>query len=375
MLGREIGRAAASGLLASCILASGAWAQPKVLPAPLAGEGLTAAETVVIGRAVRTAQGWSHQWPGVYFEAAFEGPRIFFDIGPGDRIVRVTVDGEPAAHLTKPSGRYRVDGLGEGPHVVRVEIVTESQAAPNQFGGFFLDGEGRAAAAPRPGRQIEFIGDSHTVGFGNTSATRDCTKDEVWATTDTSQAYGPMVARHFKADYQVNAISGRGVVRNYAGRPGRTLPQAYPHALLETTDAYDGQGWRPDLIVIALGTNDFSTALAPGEPWADRAALQADFVKTYVAFMRDLRRLNPQARFVLWAADVAEGEVQAQVEKVVRKLQEDGETRLSYVAVNKLAMSGCAWHPSLEDDRIIAEAIIKAVDAQPHVFSHRRSGG
>jgi hypothetical protein len=39
------------------------------------------------------------------------------------------------------------------------------------------------------------------------------------ATTDNSQAFGPKVAKHYAADYQVNAISGRGIVRNFNGSP------------------------------------------------------------------------------------------------------------------------------------------------------------
>lgn len=343
-------------------LTTSAAAQPRVTATPLAGEGLVQIPADVVGRAVRQETGWSYQWPGVHFEAAFDGATVWFDIGPGEQIIRVVVDGALAGQLVRPQGRYRVDGLEAGVHRIRVEIVTESQAAPNLFGGFWIDKAARPTAINRMARQIEFIGDSHTVGFGNTSSTRECTREEVWATTDTSQAYGPIVARRFMADYQINAISGRGVVRNYAGRSGRTLPQAYPHSLLEAEDVYDGAGWKPDLIVIALGTNDFSTPLAPAERWPTREALQVDFVESYVRFVQDLRRRNAQAQFVLWAADVAEGEVQTQVEKVVARLAESGERRLVYVPVNRLAMSGCAWHPSLEDDRLIAEAIIGAVD-------------
>jgi lysophospholipase L1-like esterase len=354
-------------------LATPAFAEPRVSPAPSPSVAQAQAQTPVaaevVGRAVRRGAGWLHQWPGVYFEAAFQGTTVWFDIGGGDQIVRVLVDGAPLARLNKPLGRYRVEGLEAGPHVARVEIVTESQAAPNLFGGFFLDGQGALMAPKRLDRQIEFIGDSHTVGFGNTSPTRECTREDVWARTDTSQAFGPIVANRFRADYQINAISGRGIVRNYAGRPGRTLPQAYPYALLETQDVYEGAGWRPDLIVVALGTNDFSTPLAASEPWATREALHADFVEAYTSFVQTLRRRNPDAYLVLWATDIADGEVQAQVQKVVARLRAEGEGRLSYLAIDKLAMTGCAWHPSVDDDRRVATAIIEAVEAQGDVFA------
>src|SRR6185312_14756892 len=107
--------------------------------------------------------------------------------------------------------------------------------------------------------QIEFIGDSHTVGYGNTSRTRECTQDDVWKTTDNSQSFGPLIAGHYAADYQINAISGRGIVRNYNGTPGDTLPVAYPYVLFDKKEEYSDPHWKPQIIVISLGTNDFST--------------------------------------------------------------------------------------------------------------------
>ena len=198
-----------------------------------------------------TADG-TYQWPGLYFEATFKGDSAWFETGPGDVILHVSVDGTSVGTLVKPrAGTWRVDGLEKGTHVVRVDAVTESQDEPNSFKGFALPaGFGGRATAPRQ-RQIEFIGDSHTVGYGNTSKTRDCTEDDVWKTTDSSAAFGPQVGRHYDADYQINAISGRGIVRNYGGFAADTLPQTHPFVLFDKTEAYNDPAWQPQLIIIA----------------------------------------------------------------------------------------------------------------------------
>ena len=316
-----------------------------------------------IQRGAATTPDYERQWPGSYFETAFKGTAIYLKIGAGDVILHVLVDDHPPVPLVKPrEGVYLLDGLPSGPHRVRVEVVTEGQAGASGFGGFYPAPGTKAMPVRARARQIEFIGDSHTVGYGNTSPSRQCTTDQVWATTDTSQGIAGLIARRYGADYQVNAISGRGVVRNYGGFAADTLPMAYPFVLFDKAQLYSDPGWRPQLIVIALGTNDFSTPLKPGEKWATRDALHADYEASYVRFVQDLRRRNPRAQFVLWATDLAGGEIDAEVRKVVDKLRAAGERRIDYVPVRGLGMTGCDWHPSTADDRTIADAISKAID-------------
>src|SRR4051812_147028 len=193
----------------------GALAGPRLEPVSGASPGTKSLPAVAAGRVGASGQ---YQWPGLYFEARFTAPRVYFSIGSGDVILRVLVDGTSVGTLVKPMpGAYVIDGLADQAHLVRIEAVTESQSAPNTFGGFSLPAAGKPLRMARRRHQIEFIGDSHTVGYGNTSQTRECTQDDVWKTTDSSRAFGATVARHYDADYQINAISGRGVVRNYNG--------------------------------------------------------------------------------------------------------------------------------------------------------------
>jgi lysophospholipase L1-like esterase len=327
------------------------------------------------GRVARTSADGStdrYQWPGIYFEARFKGQSVYFRTGPGDVILHALVDGASIGTLVKPApGTYRIDGLSSGEHTVRIDAVTESQAASNVFGGFALPAGAKALRPAHRSRQIEFIGDSHTVGYGNTSTSRDCTQDEVWATTDNSQSFGPKVARHYGADYQINAISGRGIVRNYGGSPGDPLPVAYPFVLFEHSVRYEDAGWRPQIIVIALGTNDFSTPLNPGEKWATRAELHADYETTYVTFIERLRARNPRAFIILWATDIADHEIQREADKVVGEMRAKRDGRIAFLPINALAMTGCHWHPSVADHDKIAMELIRFIDDR-HLASSAR---
>ena len=323
----------------------------------------------------RVAQGSSsgsylRQWPGTYFETALEGESALFRIGPGDAAVHLLVDGRQIETLVKPApGYFRIDGLAPGKHRLRIEFASESQAGPTEFGGFYAETGVRGTAVPAHERQIEFIGDSHTVGYANTSSKTECSEDEVWATTDSSRGFGPLLAKRYDADYRINAISGRGIVRNYNGFKATTLPEAYRATWFDSDASPVAQHWSPQLIVIALGTNDFTTALHDGEKWTSRAALHADYERTYVAFMRQLRAANPKAYFIVWATDMAGGEIETEALKVVEALRAGGERRITFMPFDKLKFGACHAHPSLADDALIATRLARIVDSQPRIWN------
>lgn len=310
--------------------------------------------------------GLRRQWPGTYAESAFVGSEAYFRVGPGEVALRVRVDGAAPVPLVKPApGLYRVTVAGTAAsHRLRVDVASESQAGPTSFGGFFVAAGVRPAALPARSRQVEFIGDSHTVGYGNTSATRECSGDELFATTDTSLGVAPRVAARFDADYQVNAISGRGVVRNFNGFAGDPLPKIYPFVLFDKAAVAGDANWRPEAIVISLGTNDFAMPLNAGERWTRREALQADFVAAYAQFVHELQQRHPQAYVLLWAAGSEDSELATQVRQVVQQVKQSGRARIGFVAVPDLSASGCHWHPSVADDERIASALARHLAAQ-----------
>jgi lysophospholipase L1-like esterase len=351
---------AAASLLTMGAAAPGITA--RVAPVPATAARVAPLTTLVNGRVLRGAEGYTRQWPGSYFETAFRGKAAIFRVGAGEVRLHLLIDGRTIGTLVKPrAGFYRVDGLMPGRHRLRVEVASESQAAPTTFGGFFAPRGTTPEPIPPRRRQIEFIGDSHTVGYANTSNKHDCTEDEVWATTDTSRAFGPILARRHDADYEINAISGRGVVRNYNGFAADKMPEAYPFVLFDKQQRAERGAWHPQVIVVALGTNDFSTALHAGEPWPTRAALHADFEATYLRFVRTLRARDPQAFIILWATDMAAGEIEAQAGKVAETLRADGDRRVAFAPIDGLSFAACHNHPSLIDEQRIADRIDRVI--------------
>jgi len=304
------------------------------------------------GRAVAEAGGtYRFGWPAVYFEAHFWGSAISVDVASDSDFYRLLVDGRERMRLERPHGAVTVSGLTPGEHVVRLEKLTESQTGGGRFRGFFLAGPGRRLAPPAPRPGVEFVGDSYTVGYGDASPRRSCTRAEVHDTTDSQRAFGPLAAKRLGYDYRVIAYSGFGIVRNYNGnRAGETMPLLYPRSLPDAAEVATKAAWRPKVIVINLGTNDFSTSLHAGEAWANGEALHAAYRAGYVAFARRLMAEQPQARLVLmdgpsFAADV-EAVAQALASPRVRTLR-----------FGELALDGCDFHPSLADHEKLAKLV------------------
>lgn len=360
-------------LASALFLIAAAHAQPVVHKAS-APSGLHALSMSIGGRTLATpassepafgGQDFTYQWPGIYFRAAFQGTQVYFRTVKGDQILHIVADDHPVGILVKPApGVYEVDGLSQGKHTITVLVATESQSGPDTFGGFAIPASEKALSPAHRPRQIEFIGDSHTVGYGNLSTTHTCTRDEVWARTDDTGAFGAITAAHYDADYQMNAISGRGVVRNYDGFQADTLPQAYPYILFDKKQQYSDPSWNPQVLVIALGTNDFSTPLHAGERWQTRNDLHADYEATYLPFLDKLRARNPKALIIVWATDMIQGEIAAEAQKVVQTMNQHGDQRVTFLLVSGLSFGACDFHPSAADDQAIAGKLIQVIDKE-----------
>jgi lysophospholipase L1-like esterase len=318
------------------------------------------------GRTVAEADG-SHRfgWPGTYFESRFDGTAVTVSAESGSEFMRVLVDGEEKLVFKRPG---RVDAtlsaLPAGPHTIRLEKLTESQTAGGRFLGFFPAGDTRPLPPAARARRIEYIGDSYAVGYGNTAPGRTCPGTGVHDTTDTQQAFGPILARKLDADYRVVAYSGFGVVRNYnGGRRGESLPSLYPRLIPDDPAHVAGEeaAWKPHLIVINLGTNDFSTPLHAGEPWATPEALRAAYRSRYVEFARSLMRRNPEAQLVLMGSDAFYGEV----EQVAESLNRAAKRPVVTVRFGELELTGCDYHPSLADHRALADLLEKTLAGLP----------
>ncbi|WP_243710214.1 cellulose binding domain-containing protein [Micromonospora sp. KC213] len=311
------------------------------------------------GRVKTSGDAVRYSWPGVYFEGRVRGTGVGIVLNDSAADYIVQVDGTTVATLVTPGQTTRwITGLSNTEHTVRLVKRNESPWSTSEFGGFVAAPGGEILARPAPrSRQIEFIGDSLTAGYGNTSTSRDCTGDQVNRTTNTDVSYGALVARRLSADYQINAFSGRGMVRNYNGSdPGTDYRTYYDRALLNVPgDMWSPGTWKPQLVVVYLGTNDFSTALNPGEPWTAES-LVAAYRTAYSTFLQKLRTRYGTATTIV---AVGASPFADSVQQVVQERTNAGDNRVRYWALdsNGLDLLGCHWHYSTRDHQLIADRL------------------
>lgn len=175
----------------------------------------------------------------------------------------VIIDGAaPVALESKPGiGRLQVArGLTAGEHTVTLIRRNESQVGKVDITGFQLRGQ-TLLPAPAKTRKVEFIGDSITCGYGNEVVTD--TPDSFPFTSkgqNAWNAYGAVTARLLDADYSAVSYSGRGMYRNFSGGGGLTGPAFWELVLPDdpASPKWDVSRYVPDVVVVNLGTNDFS---------------------------------------------------------------------------------------------------------------------
>ncbi|UUU20348.1 SGNH/GDSL hydrolase family protein [Streptomyces sp. DSM 40750] len=332
---------------------------------PSRAAGGTRARFHTVGRVKKGDDGTvRYSWPGVYFEGRFRGTGVGVVLDDSDNDYDVQVDGTTVATLVTPGRTVSwIDGLADGGHGVRVVKRTESPWAAGRFGGFVAAAGGAILTGPRArSRQIEFIGDSYTAGYGNVSDTQDCSGNGgVNRNSNADLAFGALTARKLDADYQINAFSGRGMVRNYnGGDPGTDFRTYYDRALLNVEgDVWrKPESWRPQVVVVGLGINDFSTPLNPGERWTTVDDLVAAYESAYHGFLDKLRaRYGPKAFVVVAAARLWNTTAFAEATlRIVEERGRRGDGRVSHWYYDDPGLDhlGCDWHPSLNDHRIIS---------------------
>lgn len=222
-----------------------------------------------------------YDWAGTYVQTDFTGSNISIRLSEeGESYHQVFIDGKllHKLHFTgkEPHNVLLASGLRKGSHRLRLQKVTEGERGMTTIYSFTVKGKGTFKAVAPKDRFIEIIGDSYTCGYG--AEGEEGSHFEV-RTENCDKAYACLIARYFDADYAIVAHSGMGMARNYNGKKMKTMPQRYP-LIFDDHDsvAYDFKQYKPDLVIINLGTNDFSVQGAP-----------SNYVSNYLKMIETIR--------------------------------------------------------------------------------------
>lgn len=234
-----------------------------------------------VGRTLKKDNSVSFDWTGTYLKIRFRGAGIAMRISDtGKNYYNLWIDkdsGCPADKVLMTTGKdslivlfsktemYKMFGKNDRKeHEILLQKRTEGREGITTIHSFVVEGELRQAS-PVKDRVIEFIGDSYTCGYGteNSIAT-----DPFKAETENSNfSYANVLSRYFGADCIILAHSGVGVSRNYGDKSkdyniGERYEQTFDTRkdILWKTELSD---IKPDITVIYMGDNDFSSERQP----------------------------------------------------------------------------------------------------------------
>ncbi|MBE6807226.1 MAG: hypothetical protein E7527_04350 [Ruminococcaceae bacterium] len=277
--------------------------------------------------------------------ATFNARKIASTSATGGVYFTIVVDGVPQARNAcriQKVGETKVQlaqGLPAGKHTFAIYRQTEH--SNGEVGVCALSYNGELLAKPADGAQyIEFIGDSISCGFGNLGNSSQGDGTALWS--DGTQAYPFLTAKALNADWSNVSWSGLGCKYGYSST---TMQNVYPVQRYQydknTLYAFEK---RPDVIVLALGTND--NAKAPGTT-QKRQGLEE--------MLTLVRQKNPGTPIV-WIYNMMTGDINGMIEDIVAEF---GGAKAGYYACRLTRnTAGGGWHPNLAGQQQFAEELV-----------------
>jgi lysophospholipase L1-like esterase len=304
-----------------------------------------------IGRYEQTPEGTKMAWSGSGMAFRFSGTEASVSMDDGSLFFTVVVDGQVQAPLETQPGEqlYPIaSGLPAGEHEVFLYRRTEASFGDTNFIDVELGLGTLLAPPPAPARRIEVIGDSITCGYGNEGPNESC-----GFTADTENhylTYGAIAARNLDAELTTIAWSGKGIIFNYGDDKNEPLPEIYDRVLPYDTSLSWNFSWQPDVVVINLGTNDFST---DGDP------TENEFGGAYSAFLDHLREKYPNANILCLVPTLLGGSDLSTAESYIQNVvTQKNDAKIEAFSMNFTQTGwGCDYHPSLATHESMGEAL------------------
>ena len=283
--------------------------------------------------------------------------RVFsdFELEGRNAYVRLTVDGKTRRVRLPKGEKTLVVRAEEGEHLFEVVKLTES--ANNSFAllssvadGVFIPLE------KKPAPKIEFIGDSITTGFGTLAPLGNGeykTKEQ-----DVTKAFSYLTAKALGADYNVIAAGGWPIYRSVYS--DHSIPEIYENVdFFRNEEKWDFSAFSPDVVVITLGTNDFSyLSEFSGEK---REEEKEKVVACFASFIKSVAARNERARIFLLCGFFEKPELLPMTIEAQRRV---GSPRVSVLETPSAASLSDvrAGHPGRICHRIATKKLVEAIE-------------
>ncbi|XHR28112.1 MAG: SGNH/GDSL hydrolase family protein [Chthoniobacteraceae bacterium] len=276
----------------------------------------------------------------------------------------VVVDGVPQKVLAwaETPGRrlYRLASeLPDADHTVTIFKCTQGYSPTVSFFGFQLNPGAAVLNVPAANGRIEVIGDSISTGVGNEAANE---KEPYSANNENAfWSYGAITARAFGAEYACYALGGKCLW------PDNTISSLYDRTipLAPASPTWNFEKWKPQVVLINLGTNDFNKGIPEEEGW----------VKAYHDFVDRVRKNYPEALIYLALGPILNDEYPAganrlsicrkYIQRVKNECNAGGDPQvrfLEFYTQDRSLGLGAGWHPSVKRHQYMAKQFSAAIE-------------
>lgn len=327
-------------------------------------------------------------WTCSGIELIFRGTCLMVSLhaAAGEETVANAQTGQPENYLTWPYAAVFLDDCeqpdssfcvekeqktcllfqSELPELHRIRLVKLTENGKTGLGAesFYMDGEILPAVKDLKKPLIEFIGDSITCGFGNTTKE----KDRLFFSEDENGwlSYGAIAARRLDMNWSIISSSGICVTKY------PNWPHAYEmNGLYDYTDRIQEDRQRKDTyqewdfsshpaayIVLNLGTNDANAMFLSG----DSEAAEQKFCRDYLAFLKHLRHKNGTETQIICALGSIDYYLYHHITEIVKEYQAiTGDSRISCLQYPKIYFRdpvGACGHPYVATHEKMAEALV-----------------
>jgi len=305
---------------------------------------------------------------GVHFDFTVEGETAIVEFSNAAKSneqynwFQVVVDGEPKLRFRtfEDKREYTLaSNLGKGKHHIRLIHETEGQQGLVGIKQFKAK---KIIKSKQENRAlIEFIGDSITCGFGSNDELIPCGTGTWFDQHSASRSYGYLLTEKLNADVMLSSVSGMGISRNW-NTDGPTMNSTYSSVSIDPSNVNDQWDFskHADLVVIALGTNDFSDGDNPEKPRP--LPNEEKFKEEYTKLILTAKSNYPNATFLLTDSPLLQDSKKAMLNTWLKDIAEK-VTKTSNCAIVLFEYkghypSGCSSHPSeLEHEKMLEELL------------------
>lgn len=346
---------AVSVCIAFCFGASLAYSQESTL------NSITAIDSQVasMGRIAKNTDGNAQfAFPGVSFFINFEGKTLSLDAlsSGGQSYIEAIVDhGVPKLIKLLASEEHitLVQETTSKKHSVEIIHRSETWHGTVTFKKFITDGKFTTAPV-LPKRKMLVLGDSVTCSEA-IDRVDGAKKDTSWWNPRLS--YGMLTAKALNAQVNLVCMGGRGLIRSWNGKTDENnLPDFYQFAIATDKDPikWDHTQYDPDLIVSAIGTNDFSSGIPDRET----------YVNTYANFLLTLLSNHKHAQIVLTEGAILDGDKKAAlIDYIAEAVKRVDDKRVHIAKSNHYPGDKADAHPTKEQHALMAKDLVPQVKA------------